>query len=257
MIVVNDGSTDGTGAIVEEYEFRLISTENRGLSSARNTGLKAATGEIVAYIDDDAAPDPQWLTYLAATFRATPHVGIGGPNVPPPGDGPVADCVANAPGGPVHVLLSDTEAEHVPGCNAAFRKAALEAVGGFDPRFTMAGDDVDLCWRLRERGWTLGFSPAAMVWHRRRDSLRAYWRQQRAYGAAEAQLERKWPERHNASGTSRGRAGSTGAASSNLSWAGAFRIHQGTWGGALFASVYSPGSGQVQELGVHARSGTS
>jgi glycosyltransferase involved in cell wall biosynthesis len=122
VIVVNDGSTDATPEIVSEYGFRLISTANRGLSNARNTGWQEAKGEIVAYIDDDAYPDPHWLTYIAAAFMRTTHVGIGGPNLPPPGDGAIADCVANAPGGPVHVLLSDTEAEHIPGCNMAFRK---------------------------------------------------------------------------------------------------------------------------------------
>src|SRR5919106_1469507 len=129
-IVVDDGSTDRTADIVGEYDVRLIRTENRGLSSARNTGLEAARGEIVAYLDDDAYPDPHWLRYLAWAFRTSDHAGIGGPNIPPPGDGPIADCVANAPGGPVHVLLSDREAEHIPGCNMAFRKDRLEALGG-------------------------------------------------------------------------------------------------------------------------------
>ena len=54
--------------IAAEYPFRLIRTPNQGLSSARNTGLEAATGEIVAYTDGDARPDPHWLTYLAAGF---------------------------------------------------------------------------------------------------------------------------------------------------------------------------------------------
>ena len=61
VIVVNDGSTDTTAKIANNYGFRVITTENRGLASARNTGLAAATGEIVAYIDDDAYPDPHWL----------------------------------------------------------------------------------------------------------------------------------------------------------------------------------------------------
>src|SRR5439155_964698 len=87
-----------------------------------------------------------------------------------------------------------------PGCNMAFRAECLQAVGGFDPQFRIAGDDVDLCWRLRDRGWTLGFSPAAMVWHHRRNSIRAYWQQQREYGKAEAQLARKWPHRYNGVG---------------------------------------------------------
>src|SRR5207247_2347786 len=78
---------------------------------------------------------PHWLTYLAATFLSTDHVGVGGPNIPPDGDGPIAECIANAPGGPVHVLLSDGEAEHIPGCNMAFRRAALQPIGGFAPPF--------------------------------------------------------------------------------------------------------------------------
>ncbi len=183
VIVVDDGSTDQTATIASEYGFNVIQTENRGLSQARNTGLAAATGEIVAYIDDDARPDRHWLTYLAATFLTTTHVGVGGPNLAPPGDGLIADCVANAPGGPVHVLLSDQEAEHIPGCNMAFRASCLQAIGGFDPQFRIAGDDVDVCWRLQQCGWTLGFSSAAMVWHHRRNSVRTYWKQQKNYGS--------------------------------------------------------------------------
>ena len=248
VIVVDDGSTDATAAIAREYGFRLISTENRGLSSARNAGLEAAAGEMVAYIDDDARPDSHWLTYLAATFLDSSHAGVGGPNIAPPGDGHIADCVANAPGGPIHVLLSDREAEHIPGCNMAFRKASLTAIGGFDPRFRIAGDDVDVCWRLRQQGWTLGFSPAAVVWHHRRNSLRAYWKQQQGYGKAEALLESKWPDKYNAAG--------------HLTWAGRLygsgmtqtlalppdRIYQGTWGSAAFQSVYQAQPGLIRAL---------
>jgi O-antigen biosynthesis protein len=194
VIVVDDGSTQDVRLIVEPYDIRYIRTENRGLSSARNTGMQAATGEIVAYIDDDASPDRHWLAFLAEAFEETAFVGVGGPNVPLPDDGPVADCVAHAPGGPIHVLLDDREAEHIPGCNMAFRRSALVAVGGFDEAFRVAGDDVDLCWRLQQRGWKIGFCPAAMVWHHRRNSVRAYLKQQRGYGEAEAMLERKWPE---------------------------------------------------------------
>ena len=237
VIVVDDGSTDDVAAIAHAYDVQVISTPQHGLSNARNTGMKAATGEIVAYLDDDAYPDPHWLTYLAATFLSTTHAGVGGPNIAPPGDGFIANCVANAPGGPVHVLLSDREAEHIPGCNMAFRKVCLEAIGGFDSQYRVAGDDVDVCWQLRQRGCTLGFSPAAMVWHHRRNSIWAYWRQQYGYGKAEALLERKWPEKYNSIG--------------HLSWAGRVygaalapllgrpgRIYHGIWGSAPFQSLY-------------------
>src|SRR4030095_401622 len=139
----------------------------------------------------DARPDPHWLTYVADTLTRTDHAGVGGPNLPPDGCGAVADAVAMSPGGPVHVLLTDEIAEHIPGCNMAFRKDRLVAINGFDPQFKIAGDDVDGCWRLSGRGWPLGFNPAAVVWHRRRDTVRGYWRQQVNYGKAEAGLERK------------------------------------------------------------------
>ncbi len=248
VIVVDDGSNDKTAAIAREYGFRVISSENRGLSSARNTGLEAAGGEIVAYTDDDARPDPHWLTYLAATFMSTDYVGVGGPNVAPPGDGPIAACVANAPGGPLHVLLDDREAEHIPGCNMAYRREYLQAIGGFDPQFRAAGDDVDVCWRLQEHGWRLGFSPAAVVWHHRRNSVRTYWKQQYGYGKAEALLERKWPEKYNAAGhvSWAGRLYGKGLARV-LPWA-APRIYHGQWGSALFQSIYQPGTDVLSTL---------
>jgi GT2 family glycosyltransferase len=250
VIVVDDGSRDRVPQIVGEYgdAVRVIRTENRGLSAARNTGMRAAAGEVVAYLDDDAWPDRQWLKYLAATFLRTNHVGVGGPNVAPPDDGFRARCVAHAPGGPNHVLLTDAVAEHIPGCNMAFRKSALEAIGGFDEGFRIAGDDVDVCWRLQDARGTLGFSPAAMVWHRRRDSIRAYWRQQLNYGRAEAMLERKWPHKYNALGnpTWEGRLYGKGLLLA-LGWRHA-RIYHGTWGTALFQSVYHRAPGMFHAL---------
>jgi GT2 family glycosyltransferase len=249
VIVVDDGSTDATAAIASGYpSVRLIRTPNRGLSNARNTGMHAATGEIVAYLDDDAYPDPHWLHYLALTFLHTSHAAAGGPNIAAPAGGIVAECVANAPGNPTHILLSDTEAEHLPGCNIAVRKACLQEIGGFDPRYQVAGDDVDVCWRLRQHGWTLGFHAAAVVWHYRRHTLRAYCKQQYGYGRAEALLEQKWPEKFNPAGY--------------FTWAGRIygrglieaprwhreRIHHGTWGSGLFQSVYQPAPDMLWSL---------
>ncbi len=248
VIVVDDGSTDRTAEIARGFGFQVISTANHGLSNARNTGMRAATGEIVAYTDDDAPPDPHWLTFLAWGFLTTGHAAIGGPNIAPPSDGLVADCVAHAPGGPVHVLLSDTVAEHVPGCNMAVRRRCLEEIGGFDPRYRAAGDDVDVCWRLQQRGWTIGYSAGAMVWHRRRSTVRAYWKQQQGYGRAEALLEGKWPEKYNSLGhlTWRGRMYGNGIARALDSWRG--RVYQGTFGGAPFQSVYQPATGLLASL---------
>jgi O-antigen biosynthesis protein len=241
VIVVDDGSMDGTGEIAAEYPVRLITTENRGLSSARNTGLEAATGEVVAYIDDDARPDPHWLQYLVRTFGDGDWAAVGGPNLAPATDGRIADCVANAPGGPIHVLLSDREAEHIPGCNMAFRRSTLQELGGFDPQFRVAGDDVDVCWRLQARGARIGFSPSALVWHHRRRSVGAYLAQQRDYGAAESLLARKWPQKYSPAGHIAwgGRLYGKGLAR-NVVGDRRWRIYYGSQGSGLFQSIYQP-----------------
>jgi O-antigen biosynthesis protein len=247
VIVVDDGSTDSTAAIAAEHGFRVIRTENRGLSSARNTGWSAATGEIVAYTDDDAFPDRDWLRYLVARLAEGDYAAVGGPNIAPPGSELTAWGVSHAPGNPNHVLLSDREAEHIPGCNCAIRRDVLEALGGFDPRFRVAGDDVDLCWRIHDLGLEIGFSPAAMVWHRRRDSVRAYVHQQRGYGRAEAVLERKWPERHNAFGYLSWR-GQLYGPRSLRSLAVRTSVYHGRWGSAPFQSLYQRSGGRIGDI---------
>jgi GT2 family glycosyltransferase len=247
VIVVNDGSTDNTPAIAGEYDFTLINTENHGLSNARNTGWQNASGEIIAYIDDDAYPDPHWLQYLAYRFKTNDFVGVGGPNLAPPGDGPIAECVYNAPGGPVQVLLTDIEAEHIPGCNMAFKREALEAIDGFDGRYRAAGDDVDLCWRLQEQGWTIGFHCAAMDWHHRRNSIKMYWNQQKGYGKAEALLEEKWPEKYNALGhTTWG--GRLYGAGFTLPLGRRQRVYGGEMGSAPFQSIYEQAPATIWSL---------
>ena len=237
IIVVDDGSTDDTAAIAREYPVRLIQTKNHGLSSARNTGLQAANGEIIAYTDDDARPDPHWLHYLAWTYMHTDYAAVGGPNIPPPEDGPLAECVANAPGGPVHVMINHRDAEHIPGCNCSFRREQLLELGGFDPQYRRAGDDVDVCWRFLQRGWKIGFHPGAMVWHHRRPSLRTYWRQQKGYGEAEALLEAKWPSKYNSFGhvTWSGRLYGKGLTKALRHW----RVYHGYWGSAPFQRLYT------------------
>ena len=237
-IVVDDGSTDSTAQIASEYPVQLIRTKNGGLSQARNVGIQAATGEMVAFTDDDAYPDIHWLKFLAKTIIEGKYAGVGGPNLPPPNDGWKADAVANAPGNPCVVLLTDRVAEHIPGCNMMFRKDALNMIGGFDPVFKAAGDDVDLCWRLRETGATIGFSPAAVVWHHRRNSIRKSWKQQVGYGRAESLLERKWPQKYNSAGQVRwqGLIYGRGLPLDITSFRG--RVYQGVWGTAPFQALY-------------------
>jgi glycosyltransferase involved in cell wall biosynthesis len=205
IILVDDGSTDTTGqiALANQKVRYFRHQQNLGLSVARNTGIAAATGEIIAFTDSDCRADEDWLYYLVSSLLSNDFVAVGGPNLLPPEDSLTAAAVMVSPGGPAHVMLSDRQAEHIPGCNMAIYKWVLAALGGFDPIFRRAGDDVDICWRLQQAGHKIGFIPAGFVWHYRRSTIRAYLKQQHGYGEAEALLVRKHPEYFNYLGGSR------------------------------------------------------
>jgi GT2 family glycosyltransferase len=240
VIVVDDGSTDDTPAILGRFpDVRAIRQTNQGLSAARNVGLHAATGSVVAYTDSDCYADPDWVTHLVYQLERSGADAVGGPNLSPE-DGRLAACVAAAPGQPTHVLESDQVAEHIPGCNMAFRREALLAINGFDAQYRKAGDDVDVCWRLHQAGMWITFAPGAFVWHHRRQAPRAYLKQQAGYGEAEALLRFQHPERFNAWGHGKWRGVLYGAALQGLRLCGPI-IYRGTFGSGLFQCVYQPG----------------
>jgi len=247
VIVVDDGSMDGTLEIARRFPFQVVHQENQGLSNARNVGIAAATGEYVVFTDSDCVVDSDWLTYLIGAMVRHGWVAAGGPNLPPPEDSRVPACVAVAPGGPTHVLVNDDVAEHIPGCNMAFRRATLREVNCFDPIFTAAGDDVDVCWRLQNRDLQIGFSPAAMVWHFRRNTVGAYLRQQRGYGKAEALLYFKHPYRFNMLGQSRWLGRIYGESPSGLLSRRPV-IYYGAFGRGLFQTLYEPPSSLLSYL---------
>jgi hypothetical protein len=117
----------------------------------------------------------------------------------------------------------------------AFWREALIAAGGFDPIYMAAGDDVDVCWRLLDRGHAIAYHPAAVVWHHRRGGRRAYLRQQHGYGRAETLVAARHPDRFTGLGGAR--------------WRGALYngfppllarqpIYRGRFGTAAFQSIY-------------------
>ncbi len=238
VILIDDGSTDETGQIAAEFPQVIYHYQaNQGLSAARNLGANLATGEIVAYTDDDCVAEVHWLRYLLQAMQDKQVEAIGGPNIPPPSDHWVAKCIAVSPGGPSHVMLNDRYAEHVPGCNMAFRRSELLSLGGFDPQFRQAGDDVDMCWRWIDSGKTIGFAPGAMVWHHRRINVRAYMNQQRGYGRSEAMVRRKHPRRFDSLGRSNWRGIIYGDGAVGLPLLTP-RIFHGRLGSAPFQTIY-------------------
>jgi glycosyltransferase involved in cell wall biosynthesis len=255
VLLVDDGSTDDTADIADRVcagdpRMRVIRAAHQGLSGARNTGWQSASGDLIVYLDSDAYPTPEWPYYLAIGLDGPMVGGVGGPNLPPPGGSLAAEKVARAPGGPVHVLISDDRAEHIPGANMAFWREVLEEVGGFDVTYTAAGDDVDVCWKVLDRGWEIGFHPAALVWHHRRGSTKAYLKQQRGYGRSESLVAKRHPDRFTPLGTARwhGRIYDSFAPSLMRQ-----RVYRGLYGAAAYQSVYGAGGHAIDiahQLGV-------
>jgi O-antigen biosynthesis protein len=240
VIVVDDGSKDSTPEIAKQFSnARYLRQSNQGLSAARNAGIRAATGEIVAFTDDDCRADEDWLYYLVSDLLSGGFAGIGGHNFLPPEDSRVAAAVVVSPGGPAHVMITDREAEHVPGCNMAFYKWALEQIGMFDPVYRKAGDDVDVCWRMQDNHLKIGFSAAGFVWHYRRSTIKAYLKQQAGYGEAEALLITKHPEHYNSFGGAMWHGRIYAPSYSGLLLRGAV-IYHGIFGSGFFQRLYAP-----------------
>ena len=253
IILVDDGSKDDTAEVVKKFQadrakstppggrrlpdFVPIVQRNMGLSYARNAGAAAATGAVFAYTDSDCMADPDWLFYLIGTLLSGDYAGVGGPNISPPAVNWVQASVAAAPGGPAHVLLSDVVAEHIPGCNMAFHRWAFESIGGFDTEYRKAGDDVDFCWRLQTSGQVIAFSPAALVWHYRRFTLKGFRSQQEGYGEAESMLRFKHLIFFGPTGTIKWKGQIYGAP--RFTWLlNRPIIYHGVFGHGLFQSIY-------------------
>jgi DNA-binding beta-propeller fold protein YncE len=128
----------------------------------------------------------------------------------------------------------------------AFRRDALLSIGGFNPTYLRAGDDVDVCWRLQAKGLQIGFAGAALVWHHHRTTVEAFWRQQVGYGEGEA-----WLHVHHPDKFSRGGMLWHGRIYSSLPFVRSFntrRVNTGIWGTAAFPSVYATDAHPLQFL---------
>jgi glycosyltransferase involved in cell wall biosynthesis len=191
IIVVENGSTDGTTRVVEQYPVRIYHCGQRGPAPARNLGIDRSEGEIVAFTDADCVADREWLAELVKPYGDLAVGATGGAILAyaSAGCGLVerfsAECT------PLVNYISG-EGEFLPRlltANASYRKDLLKAVGGFDARLVTA-EDVDLAWRVQlQMGAMVSFAPQAIVYHHHRRTRAGLARQYRQYGFSEILLD--------------------------------------------------------------------
>jgi GT2 family glycosyltransferase len=197
VIVIDDGSRDGTRDILQTFQshyanFQFLQQTNRGPAAARNTGLRAARGEIVAFMDDDCLADANWLRELARAYDRSTVGGVAGRiRYVPPDDNIANRCAARytGEGQPVN---GDGEIAFFVTANASFRRTVLEQVGGFDTAFPHAAqEDLDLSFRAKRAGWQLRYTDTAVVDHYHQHTIRGDLRRYYQIGKAEAILRAK------------------------------------------------------------------
>jgi cellulose synthase/poly-beta-1,6-N-acetylglucosamine synthase-like glycosyltransferase len=179
----------------------VIGQSNKGLGPARNAGVKAARGEIVALVDTDFAVDSDWLTFMVRAMQEGQLDACCGPACVPPETAKLAACVAVARPS----LLSTGFGAAMARSNLAFTKNVLQRVGGFERKYRGFDADVELCRKLEKTGVKFGYSPVALVWNLRSNPLRKFLSRQGSYGRVDAKLGR-W----SADGSRLGRAGVSG-----------------------------------------------
>lgn len=221
VIVVDDGSTDSTSSVARSHGVTVVRHPvNRGLAAARNSGVRAASAPVVAFLDDDCEPEPAWAERLIAGYEQQDVMGIGGPVRPEAPDSFMTGYLErHNPLKPLELSLAKSdklgyrfflylkhqwvaEEPHgqrdvyaFVGANMSFRRQAVIDAGWFDERFRFGSEEGDLC-RSLARAFPAGrlvFIPDACVVHHFEPSLRDTLRRSRSYGVGSARLYRKWP----------------------------------------------------------------
>jgi len=197
LIVVNDGGAEPFGLLPEDLvsalPLRVHSIEHRGAASARNEGARLATGEILAFLDDDCRVEPDWLQQYAAGFAVGRWNALGGRSINPTPGNLARDCWhALIEFLYTHLIDEAGNALLVVSNNAAYRRIAFEQLGGFDEAFRWS-EDWDLSVRALLRGFRQAYFPQARVQHHSAVATPwGYLRQQYDYGRGAYRLERKW-----------------------------------------------------------------
>lgn len=193
IIIVDDGSTDDTLKVLQHFgaQITVLSQPNGGPASARNRGIRVATGDFIAMTDSDCLPDSDWLVSLLAGFDS-PHVGgVGG--IVKGVNRKLISAYVDA----IRLLdpgkSAEGEVKHLVTANACFRRDALIKAGLFDERFRNA-EDIELSRRLYDLGQQLKAVDDAVVLHYHKPTLQIFLKTICNYGEGTYLLGRVRPE---------------------------------------------------------------
>lgn len=200
VIVVDDGSSDDSALVARRFGAMVVPSggSGRGPAAARNVGASMAGGEILAFIDSDCSASREWLNELLPAFNNPAMAAVGGQV-----DGMCSESAVDryetvmsslALGSHERTGSGGSDTFYLPSCNLLVRRAAFRSAGGFRDEMHV-GEDVDLTWRLRDKGWTISYLPAGNVLHEHRSSVRSFMSRRFDYGTSEGMLQLLHPGR--------------------------------------------------------------
>ena len=188
IIIVDGNSRDVTQEIINEYPYRLVQQEGKGLNAARNTGIKNSTGDIIAYTDGDCVVPPGWAKAIADNFKDEWVSFVGG------------TLEGYDPTNPLSAYMDETFFHVTPeykfrvetntlrmlqlpaGANMAFRRSSLARIKFFDENIYYGFDDLQPVEELSFKGFKIVLDPEVQVWHQHRSTLPSLLKQHFNYG---------------------------------------------------------------------------
>ena len=198
-VIIADGmSTDDTVNTAKQLGARVVLNEKKTVSPGRNVAFKLAKGEIIAFTDADCIVDKNWIINSVRYFEDDKVACVGGPNLTPSGEGDFGKAVGFVfnqgifSAGSIHAreLKEVKEVRSIPGCNAIYKKDALEKVMPIDETL-LTCDDTELNQRLIDKGYKLLYTPDVFVWHYRRPNPKRLFRQMSRYAIGRLQVGKK------------------------------------------------------------------
>lgn len=194
VIVDDNRSTDGTGDVARSRGVTVVEEPKPGPSAARNRGLQAANGEVVAHLDSDTVPTRRWLAEIVAPFVDPDVVLVAGRTLSYRPRTPTERYIAASGLLDVERAISRRPFPFAPSMNMAVRRSAAVGIGGWAEEMATA-EDVDFSFRLLGRYRTdIVYRPSAVLFHRNRASEAELRKQAWTYGEGAAHMYRRYPE---------------------------------------------------------------